>query len=83
MQEDAGTQVARRIVEELHGEPHAGLGPLVPDQYGEPPRPAASPDRRPGQDALFIRIRRIDLDAATEHLRCLIGRQRPRPTYDL
>jgi hypothetical protein len=83
VQQDAGAQIARRIVEELHREPDAVLGPLVPDQYGEPPRPTASANRRSRQYALFIRICRIDLDAATENLSGLLGRQRPRPADNL
>ncbi len=83
VQQDAGAQVARRTVEKLHGQPHAGRGPLVSDHDGKPPRSAAASDRSSGQDALLVRILRIDLDTAAQDLGGLLGSESPRPADDL
>ena len=65
VQQDADAQVARRAVKELHGQPNTGRRPLVSDHDRESTGSTASSGRCPGNDALFLCVCRIDLDAAT------------------
>ncbi len=82
VRDDALAQVARRVVEELHGEMHAGRRPLAADHHCQSALAAAASGGRALDDALLVGVGRIDLDAPAQHLRGLLGGERARPAGD-